>query len=55
MGRFGEIEITKELNGTQINRLENIMMMGVDMHTYFDQLSIWLEEEPVRYYVRRDE
>jgi len=47
--------ITEELNGPNIHRLENILTMGIDLHTRFDSLLIWLEEDPIttnRYHVR---
>ncbi|KAI0760556.1 hypothetical protein C8Q74DRAFT_1451463 [Fomes fomentarius] len=33
-----------ELNGNNINRLENVMTLGGDLHAWFDDMNIWLEE-----------
>jgi hypothetical protein len=46
---FGDILITDELNGASIHRLQNILTLCVDLHAKFHSLSIWLEEDPVRY------
>ena len=43
MQRFGGVKVKDELNGNQIHRLENIMTVNSDVHTFFDDLQIWLE------------
>ena len=49
---FGGILITEELNGPNIHRLENVLTMGIDLHTRFDNLLIWLEEDSVGWMVK---
>jgi hypothetical protein len=41
---FGGISVTKELNGDNIHRIENIMTLEVGVHSRFDGLNIWFEE-----------
>ena len=33
----------KELNGSGIHRLENILTLNPDAHSFFDTLQLWLE------------
>ena len=33
----------KELNGSGIHRLQNIITLHSDVHTFFDTLQLWLE------------
>ncbi len=32
------------LNGNNINRLENVLTLGGDLHAWFDDMNFWLEE-----------
>jgi hypothetical protein len=43
MWLFGGVKVEDELNGNQIHRLENIITMGASIHSFFGDLSIWLE------------
>jgi len=40
--RFGGIELT-ELNGTKINRLENILTLSTETRDLFGRLDMWFE------------
>ena len=42
MSRFGGIHID-ELNGQQINRVENILTLTPNLHALFGPLDVWLE------------
>ena len=42
MSRFGGIHID-ELNGQQINRVENILTLTFGLHGLFGPLEVWLE------------
>jgi hypothetical protein len=33
----------EELNGTGIHRLENVITLNYDAHTFFDTFQLWLE------------
>jgi len=41
MNRFGHEELPDELNGSKVHRLENVITMVSEFHTFFDQLKIW--------------
>ena len=43
MERFGYKVVFEELNGNGIHRLENILTLSRDVHTFFDTLQLWLE------------
>ncbi|KAI0089730.1 hypothetical protein BDY19DRAFT_940541 [Irpex rosettiformis] len=40
---FGYGEILGELNGSDVNRLENVLTLETNCHTAFDNLWLWLE------------
>ncbi|KAF6754075.1 hypothetical protein DFP72DRAFT_813451 [Ephemerocybe angulata] len=44
--RFGYRDITKELKGEKIDRLENVISLGVTSHNCFDSLDMWLSRIP---------
>ena len=41
MTRFGHTELTEELNGSKVHRLENVMTVVQAFHSDFDQLQVW--------------
>ena len=41
--RFGYTGIQKELSGTNIHRLENVMTLDVAIHGWLDLMSLWFE------------
>ncbi|KAH7906958.1 hypothetical protein BJ138DRAFT_1161323 [Hygrophoropsis aurantiaca] len=43
--RFGLEYLMDELNGDKIHRLENIITLRPDLHSLFDTLDLWLEED----------
>ncbi|KAG9022581.1 hypothetical protein FRB95_014576 [Tulasnella sp. JGI-2019a] len=52
---FSGIQLN-ELHGTGINRIENVMMLTLDAHTFFGQLNVWLEpveSQPNRYRLKK--
>ena len=44
MKRLGGISIEDELNGFDVNRLDNVLTMDSNFHNFFDKLKIWFEE-----------
>jgi len=44
--RFGRINVTEELNGPRVHRLENILTFNADYFFWFHELAIWLERDP---------
>ncbi|KAG8833547.1 hypothetical protein FRC17_010518 [Serendipita sp. 399] len=42
---FGNIDL-EGLNGPNINRLDNIIILSQSAHSYFDNLEMWLDEVP---------
>lgn len=44
MNRFGGILLTDELNGPDVNRLDNALTMDPSLHGFFNRLLIWFEE-----------
>ncbi|KAF8879045.1 hypothetical protein BD779DRAFT_1676583 [Infundibulicybe gibba] len=53
LGQLGQIQITDELNGVDVHRLENILTLDNVVHGWFGQLKVWLErkpEDPADYY-----
>ena len=44
MKRLGGISIEDELNGFDVNRLDNVLTMDSALHDFFDKLKIWFEE-----------
>jgi len=42
LDRFG-YKIFDELNGPGIHRLQNVLTMDKNVHTYFDRLKVWFE------------
>jgi hypothetical protein len=47
---FGHVKFD-ELNGININRLDNILTLNVNAHRSFDDLKLWFEEVPVGSFV----
>ncbi|KDQ54715.1 hypothetical protein JAAARDRAFT_402182 [Jaapia argillacea MUCL 33604] len=47
MVRYGNVLVVDDLNGSDINRLENVMTLASDKHYMFDSLWIWLESTGV--------
>jgi hypothetical protein len=47
LDRFGYKELLKELNGTKIHRLENILTLSLEVHELFDTLKLWFEPATV--------
>ena len=43
MDRFGYADITDNVNGDKIHRLDNILTLDPGMHDHFDRLKIWFE------------
>ena len=43
LDRFGYKMAFKELNGSGIHHLENILTLNHDAHTFFNTLQLWLE------------
>jgi hypothetical protein len=43
LNRFGNVEFKDKLNGEKIHRLENVMTLSTKIHTFFDELNLWLE------------
>jgi hypothetical protein len=41
--RFNYKIAFKELNGSGIHRLENVLTLSQYVHTFFDTLQLWLE------------
>lgn len=46
VGWFGDVKI-EELNGLNINRLDNILTLNLLARRFFDDLALWFEEVPV--------
>ncbi|KXN80870.1 hypothetical protein AN958_07071 [Leucoagaricus sp. SymC.cos] len=44
--RFGGFKSVDELTGEKIHSLKNILTLSSDIHEWFDQLKIWLEQKP---------
>ena len=42
MVRFGYTQLPNDLNGSNVHRLENVMMVVPGFHLAFDQLKVWL-------------
>lgn len=51
LDRFGYSALREELNGSSVNRLENVITLEPSLHSFFDSLQIWFTEteEPDRY------
>jgi hypothetical protein len=45
--RFGYKAAFKELNGSEIHRLENVITLDHNVHFFFDTLQLWLEPKVV--------
>lgn len=43
IGRFSGEDLLHELTGNEINRLENVLTLNTDEHTYFGKLKCWFE------------
>ncbi|KDQ15346.1 hypothetical protein BOTBODRAFT_173840 [Botryobasidium botryosum FD-172 SS1] len=43
ISRFGGDLFVDDINGADINRLENVITLTSDLHSYFENLYIWLE------------
>jgi hypothetical protein len=43
LDRFGYERPLKELNGSGIHRLENVLTLTQNVHDLFDKLKLWLE------------
>ena len=43
MEHLGNVLVTKELNGPNIHRLENVMTLETGLHALFDNLNLWFE------------
>ncbi|KAI6018412.1 hypothetical protein EDC04DRAFT_3068534 [Pisolithus marmoratus] len=43
LSMFTDVNILEQLAGNLIHRVENIMMIDVSCHHYFDELSLWLK------------
>ncbi|KAJ3509951.1 hypothetical protein NLJ89_g4944 [Agrocybe chaxingu] len=44
--RFGGIDSIKELDGSNLHRLENALTLSADIHSWFSDMRIWLERRP---------
>ncbi|KAI6162724.1 hypothetical protein EDD17DRAFT_1574516 [Pisolithus thermaeus] len=51
LDRFGYSALREEFNGSNINRLENVVTLEPSLHSFFDSLQVWFTEteEPNRY------
>jgi len=45
--RFGGINAMEELNGSHVHRLQNILTLNANLDTWFHELKIWLERDPM--------
>lgn len=46
--RFGYTTLSEELNGKNIHRLDNILILDPVAHDHFDHLELWFEPVPGR-------
>jgi len=49
VGWFGDVDF-KDLDGLNINRLDNILTLNSLSHKFFDNLKLWFEEVPVSFF-----